>query len=68
LNAWRSTPGDLSGKPLGAAVISAVAPTILRPNSQAATSQLVNGDRLTLHLVLAAIARLRGPSSAGKAR
>jgi hypothetical protein len=53
---------------LGAAVISAVAPTILRPNSQAATSQLVNGDRLTLHLVLAAIARLRGPSSAGKAR
>jgi hypothetical protein len=44
---------------LGAAVVSSLAPTILRPNGRAATSQLVNGDQLTLHLVLAAVARLR---------
>jgi len=43
----------------GAPVVSAVAPTILRPQGRVATSQLVNGDRLTLHLVLAAVAQLR---------
>ena len=36
-----------------------VAPTILRPRRRAATSQSVTGDRLTLQLVLAAVARLR---------
>ena len=40
-------------------MVSAVAPTILRPRGRAATSQLVTGDRLTLQLVLAAVARLR---------
>jgi len=44
---------------LGAAVVSAVAPAILRPNGWQASSQLVNGDRLTLQLVLAAVALLR---------
>jgi hypothetical protein len=38
------------------------APTILRPNDRAATSRLVAGDRLTLRLVLAAVARLRDDS------
>jgi hypothetical protein len=47
---------------LGAAVVSVEAPTILRPNDRAATSQLVAGDRLTLRLVLAAVARLRDDS------
>jgi hypothetical protein len=47
---------------LGAPVVSAVAPTVLRPNDRAATSQLVDGDRLTLRLVLAAVARLRDDS------
>ncbi len=40
-------------------MVSSLAPTILRPNGRAATSQLVTGDQLTLHLVLAAVARLR---------
>jgi hypothetical protein len=44
---------------LGAPVVSAVGPAVLRPNGRAATSQLVDGDRLTLQLVLAAVARLR---------
>ncbi len=37
---------------------SGTAPSILRPNGRAATSQLVDGDRLSLQLVLAAVARL----------
>ena len=49
----------LSDASLGTSVVSAVAPTILRPNGRAATSQLVAGDRLTLQLVLAAVAQLR---------
>ncbi len=44
---------------LGAAVVSAVAPSILRPNGRQAISHLVNGDQFTLQLILAAVARLR---------
>ena len=54
-----AAPVAVADAGLGAAVVSAVAPTILRPNDRAATSQLVEGDRLTLLLVLAAVARLR---------
>ncbi len=54
-----SAPVAVADAALGVPVVSAVAPTILRPNGRAATSQLVDGDRLTLHLVLAAVARLR---------
>jgi len=49
----------VSDAALGAGVVSATAPSILRPNGRAATSQLVDGDRLSLQLVLAAVARLR---------
>jgi len=49
----------VSDAALGAPVISTVAPTILRPNGRTASSHLVPGDRLTLHLILAAVARLR---------
>ena len=58
-----SAPIAASDAGLGAPVVSAVAPTILRPNGRAATSHLVTGDRLTLHLVLAAAARLRDDNS-----
>lgn len=49
----------VSDAALGSAVVSAVAPTILRPNDRAATSQLRDGDRLTLPLLLDAVAQLR---------
>ena len=57
-----SSAVSVSDAALGAPVVSAVAPTILRPNGRTATSQLVTGDRLTLQLVLAAVARLRDDS------
>jgi hypothetical protein len=43
----------------GNPVVAAVAPAILRPNGRAGTPQLVDGDRLTVHLILTAVARLR---------
>jgi len=43
----------------GSPVVSAVAPTILRPNNRPGTAQLIDGDRLTSQLVLAAVAQLR---------
>ena len=54
-----AAPVAVADAALGAPVVSAVAPTILRPNGRTATSQLVPGDRLTLQLILAAVARLR---------
>ncbi len=44
---------------VGSPVISAVGPAILRPNGRPGTAQLVDGDRLTSQLVLAAVAQLR---------
>jgi N4-gp56 family major capsid protein len=44
---------------IGNPVVSAVGPVILRPNGRATTSLLVDGDRLTAKLVLAAVAQLR---------
>jgi len=43
----------------GNAVVSSVAPTILRPNNRVGTPQLVAGDTLSVQLVLAAVAQLR---------
>ena len=43
----------------GNPVVSAVAPAILRPNGRAATPLLVEGDRLSVQLVLEALALLR---------
>jgi hypothetical protein len=43
----------------GSPVVSAVGPAILRPNGRPGTAQLIDGDRLTSQLVLAAVAHLR---------
>jgi hypothetical protein len=43
----------------GNAVVSSVAPSIMRPNNRAGTPQLVTGDQLGIQLVLAAVAQLR---------
>ncbi len=43
----------------GNPVVSAVAPAILRPNGRTGTPQLVDGDRLTMQLILSAVAQLR---------
>jgi hypothetical protein len=43
----------------GIAVVSAVAPTILRPSARATTAALTGGDTLTMEIIMDAVARLR---------
>ncbi len=54
-----SAPVSVADGTAGNAVVSSVAPAILRPNNRASTQQLVAGDLLNIQLVLSTVAQLR---------
>jgi len=66
-----TTPGGISGTltfsgnvsvangTAGKAVVSAVAPLVIRPNARTATSDLIVTDLLTMQMVLSGVAQLR---------